>query len=377
MKQVSKPLQILSIGMAMFSMYFGAGNVVFPLLVGQVTEDKNMWAMLGLLLTSVGIPFTGLFAMTLYNGDYREFFGRLGKWPAFLIALVIMGCIGPFGAIPRCIALAYSTTTMFFDLHSIIPFSIVACAVIFLASIKKSRIFDIVGWILTPFFLLTMGLIIVLGLIIGPELAPTSLTIPDSIFYGLKEGYNTMDLLGSFFFCAVVIQALKQVSTKNGVVDQTSLVKNGLYSCLVGAFLMAILYIGMSSVAALYAQELQGVRPDVLIGTVALKVLGQYAGIITCVAVIIATLTTAIALASVFSEFIARDVCKDKIRYRTALFFSCVIAFFVSTLEFGGIVQMLSPIVQTIYPMLLLLSIINIVYKLYRPDTAKEPVSLK
>ena len=374
MKQISKPLQILSIGMAMFSMYFGAGNVVFPLLVGQVTQDKNMWAMLGLLLTSVGIPFIGLFAMTLYNGDYREFFSRLGKWPGFFIALVIMGCIGPFGAIPRCIALAYSTTTMFFDLQSIIPFSIVACTIIFFASIKKNRIFDIVGWILTPFFLLTMGLIIVMGICYSPSMGVSSLTISESVFFGFKEGYNTMDLLGSFFFCAVVMQALKRASTNQDVLDQKSLIKNSLYSCLIGAFLMAALYVGMSFVAALYAQDLEGVRSGVLIGSVALKVLGQYAGIVTCVAVIVATLTTAIALASVFSEFISRDICKNKIRYRTALIFTAIVAFSVSTLEFDGIVEMLKPIVKTIYPMLLLLCLVNIGYKLFRFGSAKEPV---
>src|SRR5260221_8864189 len=136
-KTNSNKFYIYSIGMAMFSMYFGAGNVVFPLLLGQVTTDQTFWALLGLLVTAVGVPFIGLFAMTMYDGDHRQFFARLGKWPALLIAAVIMGCIGPFGAIPRCIALSYANTKMFFDVPSIIPYSIVSCLIIFFATVKK------------------------------------------------------------------------------------------------------------------------------------------------------------------------------------------------------------------------------------------------
>lgn len=364
-----KSLQILSIGMAMFSMYFGAGNVVFPLLVGQVTTDQSFWSMLGLCITAVGLPFTGLFAMTLYNGDYRQFFARIGKWPGFLVAILLMGCIGPFGAIPRCIALSYANTKMFFDVGDIVPFSIISCLAIFALTLKRKNIMGIIGWMLTPFFLLTVGLIVVMGIINRPEfMQPSGLSSFESAVYGLQEGYNTMDLLGSFFFGSVVIHALRNISTVDGALSQKQLVKNGLLSCIVGAFLMAVVYVGMSAVSAFHASELAGVKSEVLIGTIALHVLGPYAGITTCVAVIIATLTTAIALATVFADFVSQDVCQGKVSYAAALVLTLVIAFFVSTLEFSGIVSMLAPIVQMIYPFLLLLSLANIVLKLWRPE---------
>lgn len=367
-----KTLQILAVGMAMFSMFFGAGNVVFPLLVGQITTDQSFWSMLGLCITAVGLPFTGLFAMTLYNGDYRQFFARIGKWPGFLIALVLMGCIGPFGAIPRCIALAHATTSMFFDIGAIVPFSIVSCLAIFVLTLKKKRIMDIIGWILTPFFLLSVGLIVVLGIVDSPAvLVPSGLTSFDSAMYGLKEGYNTMDLLGAFFFGSVVIHTLRSISTVDGELSQKQLVRNGLFACLTGAFLMAVVYIGMSTVSAFHASELVGVKSEVLIGTIALAVLGPYAGITTCIAVIIATLTTAIALATVFADFISQDVCKSRMSYPVALALTLVGAFFVSTLEFSGIVSMLAPIVQMIYPVLLLLSLVNIVIKLKNPQVTQ------
>lgn len=372
----NKNIQIVSIGMAMFSMFFGAGNVIFPLLVGQATTDMSFWAMLGLIITAVGVPFTGLFAMTLYNGNAQEFFSRIGKWPSFLVALLIMGCIGPFGGIPRCIGVAYATTNMFFSVGAIAAFSIAACIAIYFAALSKNRVMDIIGWVLTPFFLLSIGFIIVMGIVNSPfSFEPSTLSAFDATVYGLKEGYNTMDLLGSFFFGAVVIQALKNISTVDGKVEQKLLVKNGLLSCLVGAVLMTVVYVGMSSVAAYNSVGLAGIKPELLIGTIALDVLGPYAGITTCIAVIIATLTTAIALASVTSEFFSSQCCNGRISYKTALIATLVTTFFVSTLEFSGIVRMLSPIVQTIYPVLLILSIVNIAYKLWGFDAVKTPVA--
>src|ERR1700730_16757905 len=112
MSQTNKS-NTLATGLAMFSMFFGAGNIVFPLALGQIAQDKNFYAILGMLITAVGVPFLGLIAMTLFDGDYKRFFGRIGKVPGFIVAACIMGLIGPFGAIPRCIALSYSTAKMF------------------------------------------------------------------------------------------------------------------------------------------------------------------------------------------------------------------------------------------------------------------------
>src|SRR5262245_55918616 len=102
-------LESLSIGLAMFSMFFGAGNVIFPLAVGQFAGDKNLFATLGLILTAAVMPIAGVMGMILYDGNYRDFFGRLGKIPGFLLALIIITLLGPLGSTPRCIALSYTT----------------------------------------------------------------------------------------------------------------------------------------------------------------------------------------------------------------------------------------------------------------------------
>ena len=87
----------LKTGLAMFAMFFGAGNVAYPLSVGHLAQDAHFWGILGLLVTAVGVPFLGLISVVLFGGDYESFFGRLGKWPGFILTVLILALIGPFG----------------------------------------------------------------------------------------------------------------------------------------------------------------------------------------------------------------------------------------------------------------------------------------
>jgi LIVCS family branched-chain amino acid:cation transporter len=364
----------LATGMAMFSMFFGAGNVVFPLAIGQVAQDQNIFAILGLLITAVGVPFLGLISMSLYDGDYKAFFGRLGDKAGFIVALLIMGLIGPFGALPRCIALSHSTTQFFFPGISIEWFSAFSVIAIFLFTYKRSSIIDVLGYFLTPFLLLTLGIIIFKGLIIAPESLPSSHDAFNTFMTGLTQGYQTMDLLGAFFFSSVIILGLKKDMTSTDSHNYKKVLWFFLKASLVGAFLLGISYIGFSFVSAFHSSELVTVPNDQLIAQIALHVLGPYAGIVACGAVALACLTTAIALAAVAAEFIHVDISKNRVSYALSLIITLVISYIVSTLNFSGIVMMIQPALEILYPSLILLSILNILHKLYGFSYVKAPV---
>jgi LIVCS family branched-chain amino acid:cation transporter len=357
-------------GLAMFSMFFGAGNVVFPLAVGQFAQDGNIFAALGLLLTAVGVPFLGLVSMTLFSGDYEKFFERVGKNLGFILSLSIIVLIGPLGAMPRTIALSYSTTQMFWPDLSLPYFSFAACILIFILTIRKNKIVDIIGTYLTPFLLISLGIIIVRGLMIGPHVASIDLAPLPLFLHGLNEGYQTMDLLGAFFFSTVIIASLKKQTTD---ASPKSLMKLTLKASLIGGSLLSAVYLGMSFVAASWSEQLALTRPDYYLGTLAVAILGPYAGVIACIAVALACLTTAIALAAVSSEFIHRVIFKKKISYAMALMLTIGINYFISTLEFTGIMEFLAPIMQVCYPALILLSILNILYKLFDFQIVKFP----
>ncbi len=359
MNFVAKKMYLVAVGLAMFSMFFGAGNVVFPLSVGQAAQDRSFFALLGLVLTGVGVPFIGLLGMILFDGDYRSFFDTLGKIPGFCIILLIMGLIGPFGAIPRCITLSYATWKMFFPETHLIVFSLLSLVITYCLTMQKNRITEILGMVLTPILVLALAVIIIKGICSHPDVPAADLTDLKAFILGLHAGYQTMDLLGSFFFCSVVIASLKSIS--NG----KSLLSNAALASGIGAALLGLVYVGMSLVASYHTTILTDMPHEIMLGTIALHILGPSAGIITCITVVLACLTTAIALSSVFAEFIHIDVLKNSISYRSSLLLTLLAAFFISTLEFQGIVAFLAPVVQIIYPSLLVLSAANIADKLW------------
>ena len=201
--------QSLAIGLAMFSMFFGAGNVIFPLAVGSYAGDKNFFAMLGLIITAAIMPIAGVIAMILFEGNYRQFFGRLGRIPGFLLALIIISLLGPLGSTPRCIALSYTTLkSSFLDMNPTL-FSAISCGIIFLFTFRKNHILTLLGWVLTPILLGSLITIIIVGLITVPDMQSVDKTNGSMFLHGLKEGYNTMDLLAAFFFSSTILSILK------------------------------------------------------------------------------------------------------------------------------------------------------------------------
>jgi LIVCS family branched-chain amino acid:cation transporter len=351
-------LDVLSTGFAMFSMFFGAGNIIFPLVVGQYAGSHNLFAIMGLILTAVVMPFAGVIAMILYDGDYRKFFGRIGRIPGFILALVILSLLGPLGSVPRCIALSYSTLkTSFPDLSSI-WFCAGACMLVFLLSVKKSRIIDLLGKYLTPVLIITLFVIIIKGLLTPIDAGQIQQLNENLFLYGLKEGYQTMDLMAAFFFSSAIITILKsQSEQKNGNKNYLTLT---LQASVIGAILLSLVYIGFSYIASFHAQALNITGNDQLLSALTIKIAGPAAGLLACVTISLACLTTAIALSSVFSDFIKKEVLMDKVSYAWVLAFSLLITFFVSTFEFNGISAFLGPILEVCYPCLIILTIVNL-----------------
>lgn len=364
----------VSTGLAMFSMFFGAGNVVFPLVTGQRAQDQNLYAILGLLITAVCVPFLGLMAMTLFNGDHKKFFERIGIIPGFLISLIILGLIGPFGAMPRVIALSYSTAKTFLPHLNLYAFSAISCVIVYLMTYRPSRMLDILGYVLTPVLLISLAILIVKGILSAPEMETSTLSAFSSFKYGLSDGYFTMDLMGAFFFSSIVILCLKQELHPEGQSNFRKLIKMTIKASCIGASLLAIVYIGSSYVAAYNSHHLHAVPPDEIISTLAIKILGPYGGIVAIAAVSLACLTTAIALAAVFAEFLHKDLTQEKMGYQLSLILTLIITFMMSSLHFSGIMDFLTPILTVCYPSLIMLSVVNLLHQLYGFKPVKTPV---
>jgi branched-chain amino acid:cation transporter, LIVCS family len=359
--------EAFALGLAMFSMFFGAGNVIFPLAVGQYAGDKNLYAMMGLILTAAMIPAAGVFAMILFEGNYRQFFGRLGKIPGFILALTTISLLGPLGSTPRCIALSYTTLkSAFLDLSPTL-FSAIACVLIFLFTVRKQRILTLLGWVLTPVLLTTLLGIIPMGLFSAQESKSVD-DSPLSIFlYGLKEGYNTMDLLASFFFSSAILTMLR-------LKCKDSYISTAMRASIVGTLLLAAVYMCFSTLASYHGSHLSSEAKDGLLAAISYKVGGPYGGLLACITIAMACFTTAIALITAFTDFIQKEVFKEKISYEVTLIGSLIITFIVSTFEFTGISAFLGPVLEICYPGLIVLTFLNIAHRLFQFQPVKVPV---
>jgi LIVCS family branched-chain amino acid:cation transporter len=348
-------------------MFFGAGNVVFPLAVGQVTGAYIYYALFGLFFTAVLVPFIGLHAATLLDGCHKSFFSPLGRYGGFLLAAAILCLLGPFGVIPRCIALSQETFHMYFPYGNALTFNIISCVLILILTLKKNRIVSLLGNLMTPILIGVLYCIIFVGLFYVPDTAPLpAISAGKSFMLGLTEGYQTMDLLAGLFFASfITIWMREHMPAQASPTEKKQWMKISAMSITIAAILIASVYVGFGILAARFTYALEGVPQAQLLGTIAGEVLGMNAGLIVCVAVCLACLTTAISLAGIFAEFVRKDVAKNKISYEAALVFTVVVTFGFSMLEFNGIVAFLQPILSVCYPGLILLTGYNL-FRYYR-----------
>jgi LIVCS family branched-chain amino acid:cation transporter len=364
---------ILSTGLAMFSMFFGSGNLVFPLVVGKMSDGHFGLATLGILLTGVVVPFLGILAMLLFNGNSNDFFGRLGKSAVFWFPLIALSLMGPFGVLARCITVAHGAFRLILPDTSLWFFSIASCLIIFLLTIMKSRIVPILGTLLTPLLLISLAAIAIFGLV-STDLPSVSVDGSlNSFMNGIFQGYQTMDLLAAFFFSAFVI---KHLQDHKATQNNTNTLPIFFKASILGAALLSAVYFALVLLGSMYAPELTNIPPQEMLGFIAQASLGKWAAPIVCVAVILACLTTAIVLTSLFADFLRKEVTRSKINNSTAIITTLGIAFFTSTLEFSGIAKILGPILEVIYPALIVLTVVSIFHKLWGWSTIRLPIAI-
>lgn len=356
---------ILSTGFALFSMFFGSGNLVFPITVGQTSEGHYILAALGIFLTGVAVPFLGLIGMALYQGDLHQFFRIFGKRGTFLFCFLTLGLMGPFGVLARCLTVAHGALVLLWPTISLPVTSGCLCALIYFLAVNKNRILTTLGVVLTPLLLLAIALIAWFGFSQGSFPEATSPSGWSALKNGFFQGYQTMDLLAAFFFSQFVLKELSMQS-------QGTFLSHFYKASMIGAGLLAAVYCALVLLGWIYAPLLINTPPQEMLGAIALASLGKYAAPCVCLAVIFACLTTAIVLASLFADFLRCDLAQNKMSNAIALCITLAIGFFVSTFDFAGIARFLGPILEAIYPALIALSGWNIAYKLWNGKRTNE-----
>lgn len=366
----------LNTGFALFAMFFGSGNLVFPITVGQESEGHYLFAALGIFLTGVIVPFLGVFGIMLYKGNLNSFFSSFGRKGTLLFSFLALALMGPFGVLARCITVAHGALQLLFQDISLPLTSFVMCLLILFLSVNKSRIISLLGTILTPLLLLSIAAIAFYGIKGGtfPEASIEGEGGWKALANGFFQGYQTMDLLAAFFFSSFVIQHL---NLKLGSeIDEKSYINIFFKASLIGAGILSTVYLILVVLGAIYSTELQGVPPQEMLGKIAMFALGSLAAPCVCITVIFACLTTAIVLASLFADFLHKEIFQQKIDNVYALVITLGIGFSVSILDFAGIAGFLGPILEVTYPALIALTVVNIAQKYYGFRSSHWPFTL-
>lgn len=367
-------LLVLSTGFALFSMFFGSGNLVFPITVGLASGGHYEFAGLGILLTGVLVPFLGVLGMLLYKGDIHSFFQCFGKKGIFVFSLLALALMGPFGVLARCLTVAHGALISLLPEVSLWISSLIMCSFIYLLTVNKNKIVPMLGTVLTPFLLVSIGAIVFFGVKQGSFPSTTTVSQWDAFKNGFFQGYQTMDLLAAFFFSNFVIKHLYS-NQQEGECDR-SILTHFFKASLVGAALLSIIYSSLVVMGWLHSPLLIDTPPQEMLGLIAMESLGSYAAPLVCLAVVFACMTTAIVLASLFADFLQKEVTRNKLGSKPSLIVTLVIGFLVSNLDFAGIASFIGPILEASYPALIGLTVVNIARKAVKWPNQAEATSL-
>ncbi len=351
---------IFLLGFSIFAMFFGSGNLVFPMQIGS--ECLNLWQVgfLGLLLSGIIVPFAGVFAIKRYQGSYDQFFKELGFGAHIIIPLILLSLLGSFGIVPRCITVAFGGFHVFEPKIPLWIFSLCFSVICFLVGLKDTRMLSIIGKFMTPVKLTTLALIIVVGVFSATKL-PVSLYTPSSAFeLGLMQGYQTMDLIAGFFFASLIFKHIEQ-KYGPGVSAKTIFWLSAKAS-LIGASVIALAYGGLVYLGASYVDVISNVPSTEMLPTLTKYLLGNYSTIVIALTMGFSCLATATALNNLYADFLRNTFKLKSEFFPLVLGGTTLVSFALSLLDFNGISEFLTPILDVIYPGLIGYTLASLMY---------------
>ena len=347
---------VIVFGFALFAMFFGAGNLIFPPYLGIITGPEWLTAFGGFTFADAGLALLAVMATAKYDGNVIALFRRAGGKLAIVLGCADILCIGPFLAIPRTGATTYEMGIMPL-LGNTIPIAVFAAIffiITYILTIKPSKVVDIVGRVLTPALLIALAVIIVKGVIspLGPIVEEPM--IQGVVGEGIAQGYQTMDAFAAIALASVLIVSLNEKGY-NTVGDKLkAIMKSGVLAC-VG---LALVYGGLcflgATVSTMYGVDAQ--QSQVIVN-ITEGLLGQTGKMILAVCVSLACLTTSIGLTSATGQFFEK-LSGGKLKYKTVVLAVCIFSACMASIGVGGIIKVASPVLSIVYPPTIVLVIL-------------------
>lgn len=342
---------IFIIGFALFSMFFGAGNVIFPPYLGLSCGKQWFLGFVCYYLADIGLALIALFAI-LRSGSPEGITHRIGTLPSTILMCAIVLCIGPMLAIPRTAATTYemSLSPLVSGFHPGL-FAFLFFAVILLLCLRESAVVDIVGKILTPVLLIGLLVLIICGVVnpIGP--VPDRVLVENVAVTGIEAGYQTMDVLAAMVFGIIVLKSTHD----KGHMDSKSQTRVVAGAGIVAGAALLVVYLGLTYLGVTTSRffDLTVLRTFLMVAIVR-NLMGPAGITLFAIVVALACITTAIALVSSAASYFSK-LSGGKLRYTWLVGAICLFSAVVANMGLEQIVSIASPILSIVYPPTLVL----------------------
>ena len=373
MKEKLTLKETLLLSITLFGMFFGAGNLIFPVHLGQLAGSNVLEATLGFIITGVTIPILAIaaIAVTHSNGLQRMCEKKVGKKFAYFFTCLLYLTIGPFFAIPRC-----CTTTFTSGVYPLMPslnekvclliFSAVFFALVLFFSLKPNKIMTWIGKIITPLFLLFFLILVISALtklnVSINSIAPENSYINGSFINGVLEGYNTMDAIAGLAFGVIVVNCIRDLGIHDGKLVAREVIKAGIIT----AIIMSAIYL-ISTILGTKSRILFEISENggIAFAQIAKEFLGNAGLLVLALTIGLACLKTAIGLVTSCSTTFAH-MFPNTLDYRKWVIIFTIFSFVISNFGLTTIINYSIPVLMFLYPIAIVLILLGIFS--YRTD---------
>lgn len=351
-----KTRDVFIVGFMLFSMFFGAGNLIFPPALGYQSGEFFWPAIFGFVLTGVGLPLLSILVGSISENGYRDSLKVIHPVFSVVFLVIIYLTIGPFFAIPRNATTAYEMGVVPFidraDGLSLLLFSIVFFGIVLYLSLSPGDLSDTLGKYLTPVLLIVILLLIVRAVMLyftnDPQTADPSFTADSPFIIGFTEGYLTMDAIAGLAFSLVVLSSIRAI----GVTEKRALLSGTGKAAVLAAVLLGLIYTGLGWAGNRVMVE-SGIPENLNAGTYLLQFVsgeafGALGDVLLGIIVLLACLTTAVGLIASVSEYFNSLI--PAVSYKAFAILFSVISLILSNQGLDQVIQTSVPVLNILYP---------------------------
>ena len=360
---------LIATSLTLFSMFFGAGNLIFPPLMGASAGSNFTPAIIGFLIAGVALPVVSIITIALSGTDMRDLVSRAGTYFGLVFSVLVYLSIGAFYALPRTGAVSFSTAVAPVigtqsTVASII-FNLIFFAIAFYLCWNPTNIIDSLGKVLTPILLGLLVLLVFLCLASLPAShdAPTGEYVHNPLAAGLLDGYMTMDSIAALAFGIIVVTSLGHTGGGIGakVVRRTST------AAVIAGALLGVVYVGLGLIGHVIPNAQSYTDGASLLADAARSTMGWPGQIVFGLIVLTACMTTAVGLIAATSEFFNRLL--PSISYRAWMILFTLISFVLASAGLSSVLAFAVPIITFLYPIAITVVFMTIVSHPFRLAT--------